>query len=271
MSGTIPVYNKAKIDKIKNSLCTGCKMGSCAKTPEMLSICQFEAFEFRLRTGRYNLGGNGNGAVHSVSKDIRGVIIDNVHVSIDDIKRLIVNRTDCYSLQNPKEPEKFPDVKEELTDGIILQSLLGYITIGIRPINPEIKKIKWICWDVDASENDNPKMVVGAILHCLKGKGLTGYVEQSGSNNSYHVWIFIEPIDNDLAFKFDEKFKNEVKILLAKKGAGDVYIDRGVHKGEKLGSGMIKMPFNIQRKNNVRSKFVNCDISKIQAQRLVIT
>ncbi|CAG0990129.1 hypothetical protein METP3_02594 [Methanosarcinales archaeon] len=39
-------------------------------------------------------------------------------------------------------------------------------------------------------------------------------------------------------------------------------IDRGVQKGE---SGMIKLPFNIQLKNNVRSEFLG-DISKIKPE-----
>ncbi len=98
--------------------------------------------------------------------------------------------------------------------------------------------------------------------------GLTGYIEKSGSPDSYHVWIFIKPIDNDLAFNFDQDFKAKIKEVLNLMGIeiGEHSIDRGVQKGE---SGMIKLPFNIQLKNGVRSEFIG-DLSKIQAERLPV-
>lgn len=264
--------NTKKISKKKNEICSGCQLKPCSQTLEMLSFCQVDSFEYRMRSGKYGLSSSNNGNnSNNINKDINGVFIEGVPVSLSDIKRLFVNRTDCYSLQNHKEPEKFPDIKEELSDDIILQSLFGLITIGVRPINPDNGMIKWICWDIDDKENDDSKEVVKTIFENLKNKGLRGYIEASGSPKSYHVWIFIEPINNDIAYKFDEDFKNEVGMILSEKGIANVYIDRGVHKGEKLGSGMIKLPFNIQRKNGRRSKFVNCkDISKIVPQKLEV-
>lgn len=271
-------YNTKKLNIKKNQICKACstQFKPCSQSPEQMLFCLLDTTEYNMRSGKYGLSAsNNNGNSNNISKDINGVFIDGIPVSVADIKRLFVNRYDCYSLQDKQAPEKFPDVKETLTDDIILQSLFGLITIGVRPINPNDGKIKWISWDIDDKENDDSKKVVDTIIVCLKKRGLTGYIEASGSSNSYHVWIFIEPIDNDIAFKFDEDFKNEVGTILSEKGIQNVYIDRGVHKGEKLGSGMIKLPFNIQRKNGKRSKFlkykdVSNDISKIQPQKLVI-
>ena len=47
---------------------------------------------------------------------------------------------------------------------------------------------------------------------------------------------------------------------------GEHSIDRGVQKGE---GGMLKLPFNIQLKNGVRSEFMG-DISKIQPEKLPV-
>lgn len=262
----IPIYNKNKIEKIKKSLCTSCKMGSCSKPPIMLLFCQIEAFEFRLRTGRYNLS-NGNGkTVQAINKDINGVIIDGVPVSIEDIKRLFVNRYDTYSLQDTKNPEKFPDTKQPLTDDTILQSLLGSITIGVRSVNPETNLMKWICFDIDSDENDKPVDVVKSLLKILKeDNGLKGYVEASGSKDSYHVWVFVEPIkNNDRLLKWYENIKRKVSSI----NEGNVFTDKGVQKGEGY---MIKLPFNIQHKNGVRSKFLNVkSLSEIVPQKLVV-
>lgn len=97
---------------------------------------------------------------------------------------------------------------------------------------------------------------------------LTGNLEKSGSVDSYHVWIFFEPIDNDLAFNFDQNFKGKIKAVLNSMGIeiNEHSIDKCVQKGE---SGMIKLPYNIQLKNGVRSEFLG-DISKIQPERLPV-
>lgn len=273
-------YSNEKINKMKRFICNNCpyneestkykNINMCPKPIELLMICFLENIEYRyLRTGNITTQ-----STLKISDDVQDIIIvigeDKKQVSLNDIKRLFINRFDRYSIQNPDMPEKFPDVKEPLTDHILLKSMLGSITIGTRAVNPDDNKIKWICYDVDTDHNENPRLVADSIIKCLKEwHGLTGYLEKSGSPDSYHVWVFIEPIDNDIAHKFDQAFKTRIKAVL---NSMDVEIrehsiDRGVQKGE---SGMIKLPFNIQLKNNVRSEFID-DISKIQPERLPVS
>lgn len=272
-------YFNEKINKMKRFICNNCPyneestrykhINPCPKPFEVLMTCFLENIEYRyLRTGNITTQ-----STLKILDDIEDIIIvigkDKKQVSLKDIKRLFINRFDRYSIQNPDMPEKFPDVKEPLTDYILLKGILGDITIGTRAINPNDNKIKWVCYDIDADHNENPRLVADTIIKYLKEwHSLTGYLEKSGSPDSYHVWIFILPIDNDLAYGFDLAFKARIKTVLNSMGIeiGEHSIDRGVQKGE---SGMIKLPFNIQLKNDVRSEFLG-DISKIQPERLPV-
>jgi hypothetical protein len=272
-------YSNEKIRKIKKFVCNNCPynpigkwykhVDPCPKPYNIFGVCYLENIEFRyLRSGDLTTQ-----STLQILDDVKDIIItigeDKKQVSLNDIKRLFINRFDRYSLQNPDAPEKFPDVKEPLTDHILLTGMLGGKTIGTRSVNPEDNKIKSICYDIDGVHNENPKLVVDTIVRCLREwYNLTGHVEKSGSPDSYHVWVFLEPTDNDIAYEFDKAFKARLKALLNSMGIETTpdSIDRGVQKGEGC---MIKLPFNVQLKNNVRSEFLG-DISKIQPEKLPV-
>lgn len=262
------LYNIEKLDKIKNSTCKKCNKNhdKCAKSPEMVAICQVEALEYRLRNGYYNISGAGKFA-----EDINGVIIDGTPVNVEDIKRLFIARTDTFSLYEAedfgKQVVRAPETNRPPTDYDILQSLFGNITIGFRPVNPETNMCKWICYDVDKHSCEktkyasNPRKAVDEIVkHLKEWYNLTGYIELSGSPDSYHVWIFIEPVDNEFVLKFDQEFKKRC----------DPVINQAICKRVESGQGhMIKLPYTINIKNGVRSKFIDgIDISKIQPEKL---
>jgi hypothetical protein len=275
--GSSGQYSNKRIKKIQDFICNICPNNPigkwykhedpCPKPYDLLGVCYLENLEYRyLRSG--NLPTQ---STLKISDDVKDVIvkIGEHQVSLNDIKRLFINRFDRYSLQNPDAPEKFPDVKEPLTDSILLKSLLGGITIGIRAINPDDNTIKWVCWDIDADHNENPRLVADTMIKYLKEwYGFIVILENSGSPDSYHVWVSLEPTDNDLAYEFDQSFKSRIKAVLNSMGiqTGEHSIDRGVQKGE---GGMIKMPFNFQLKNGVRSEFL-ADLSKIQPQKLPV-
>ncbi|OGH04305.1 MAG: hypothetical protein A2W22_02445 [Candidatus Levybacteria bacterium RBG_16_35_11] len=262
------LYNELKLDSIKKSTCKGCKLNpdKCSKSPEMLAICQVESLEYRLRSGKYNIG-TGTG---KFAEDINGVIIDGVPVSVKDIWRLFIARTDTFSLYEAedfgKQVVRAPETKRPPTDEDILQSLSGKITIGFRPVNPETNMCKWICYDIDKHSCEetiykaNPRQAVDEIIKLLKKwYALTGYIELSGSPDSYHIWVFIEPTDNDIVIKFDKEFWKRC----------DPSINKAICKRVETGQGhMIKLPYTINIKNDVRSKFMEgIDISKIQPEK----
>lgn len=266
-------FNKLKLDNIKNSTCKGCKLNpdKCAKLPEMLAICQVESLEYRLRSGKYNIS-SGTGA-GEFSKDIKGVIIDGTPVYVEDIKRLFVARWDTYSLYNledrGKETVRAPESSQPPTDDVILRCLMGDITIGFRPVDPETNICKWLCYDVDKHSCEgtvyaaNPRDAVDEIVKRLnEWYNLTGYTELSGSPDSYHIWVFIEPIDYEIVLKFDESFKARC----------DPLINQAICKRIEKGDGrMIRMVYSINIKNGNRSRFIDgIDISKIQPEKLPI-
>jgi len=63
------------------------------------------------------------------------------------------------------------------------------ITIGIHQIDDN--KIKWLCYDIDKKHTEDPRLLSDQIVKYLKEwYNLHGYIEPSGSPDSYHVWIF---------------------------------------------------------------------------------
>ena len=195
-------------------------------------------------------------------------------INVYDIVRLIINRDDRYSIQNvdPNDPTKdtFPDKKKTLTYGIIVKSLKGEITIGVRPVNPKNNTIKWVAWDMDKEYNENPRVIADSLVRYLgEWYGLTGIIELSGSVDSYHVWIYIQPVDNKIAYDFDQNFRARLKSIGI--GIDPKSIERGVQLGD---GGMLKLPYNIQRKEKYghkggRSRFVEgVDLSKIIPEKL---
>ncbi len=262
-------YNEVKMDKIRKSTCQGCKLKPCLETPEMLAFCQFEAYEYRLRSGKYNI--SSGAGISKFSEDIKGVIIDNTPVYVEDIKRLFIARWDTFSLY-PKDYTgngSVPETYQPPTDDDILRCLMGETTIGFKPVNPETGIYKWICYDVDKHSckntiyESNPRNAVDEIVKRLKEwYGLTGYIELSGSPDSYHIWVFIEPVDKELVYIFDDSFKARCDPLI-----NQAICCRVQHETGR----MIRMVYSINLKNKNRSKFIDgIDISKIQPEKLPI-
>ena len=186
---------------------------------------------------------------------------------ISKICELFINRWDCYAIQDNTNPLLFPTIYQELTIDIIKNSLTpnSDITIGIHQINED--KVKWLCYDIDKKHTPittNPKLLSDQIIKYLnQWYNLQGYLEPSGSPDSYHIWIFTEPTDVDTAINFHKTFKNRLKYI----GIDTKTIEKGISKGDKGLGCMIKLPFNIQRKTNKQSELI-ADILTINQERL---
>ena len=172
---------------------------------------------------------------------------------IKKICELFINRWDCYAIQDNTNPLLFPTVYQELTIDIIKESLNpnSDITIGIHQIDNN--KVKWLCYDIDKKHTPDPKSLADQIIkYLLEWYNLHGHLEPSGSPDSYHVWIFTEPTDVDVAINFHKTFKNRLKSI----GVDTRSIEKGVSRGDKGLGCMIKLPFNIQRKTGMRSEML---------------
>jgi len=185
---------------------------------------------------------------------------------IKKICELFINRWDCYAIQDNTNPLLFPTVYQELTIDAIKESLNpnSDITIGIHQIDNN--KVKWLCYDIDKNHTPDPKSLSGQIIKYLKEwYNLHGHLEPSGSPDSYHVWIFTEPTDVDVAINFHKDFKNRLKST----GIDIKPIEKGISRGDKGLGCMIKLPFNIQRKTNKRSELLS-DILTITIEKIPI-
>lgn len=198
----------------------------------------------------------------------------NQKINVYDIVRLIINRDDRYSIQkvDATDPTKdtFPDKKRTLTYSILEKSFNGEITIGVRPVNPKNNTVKWVAWDLDKKTNEDPRAVADALVKYLREwYGLTGIIEFSGSVDSFHVWLFLVPTDNNAAYGFDQDFRARLKSIGI--GVEQNSIERGVQLAD---GGMLKLPYNYQRKEKYgqkgrRSHFIEgVDLSKIIPERL---
>ncbi len=181
---------------------------------------------------------------------------------LESIKKLFISRYDCYAVQSTNNPLLFPTIYESLTDAIILDSLEGLGTIGIHQIGLD-NKVKWLCWDIDRKHTAAPKLLAETLIKYLKDwYGLSSYLEKSGSPDSYHVWLFIEPVAFETAYAFNKIFLDRLKALVNTKA-----IEKGISKGVKGLGCMIKLPLNINRKNGIRSEFLG-DLAKIVPETL---
>ena len=185
---------------------------------------------------------------------------------ISKLCELFISRWDCYAIQDNEDPLLFPTVYKDLTIDIIKDSLMldSDITIGIHQINEN--KVKWLCYDIDKKHTSDPKLLSDQIIKYLKEwYNLTGYIEPSGSPDSYHVWVFIEPIDSEIVINFHKEFKNRLKSIDIDIKA----IEKGISKGDRGLGCMIKLPFNIQRKTNKKSELL-ADIFNIVPEKIPI-
>ncbi len=239
----------------------------CPRSEEKITLCYARDMHIR---------GNKFPPYLDVSNDVDGIVVQKQLIKIDDIKRLFVARTDRFSLYDNRDRGKsqprVKDVEQELTDGIIGLHLLGSITIGVRPWNQRDYTGLWICYDIDKKDNDgniivnNPEETVDSIIDLLKEwYGLNGYPEMSGSEGSYHIWIFLKPTNYSKIMEFDQAFYERCE-----KEEQYNYVNKVIQKRVEDDSGrMIKLPCGINIKNGVRSRFIDgIDISKIEPQEL---
>lgn len=143
--------------------------------------------------------------------------------SSTDLINLVLNRPDAYAIQNPNGG--YFKVKNPVSDAIIKKHLEGSLTIGAYQFNPD-NIVKWVCFDIDShapkniieteedvekrdekAENDMNRM-----CNFLKSIGIPFLLEKSGSPHSYHIWVFLNPVDGLKAKQFGLDVKKETGI-----------------------------------------------------------
>jgi hypothetical protein len=137
---------------------------------------------------------------------------------------------------------------------ILLVHLRGGNTFGFYQIYGD-DMLNWVCFDIDDHNAlrapEEVKADVRKLLDVLKKYGIPFLLEASGSPNSYHVWIFLEPTRTYNAYKFSRQIEAEARIEC------EVFPkQKGITKKKRYGN-LVKVPLGINRKSRTRSQFLD--------------
>lgn len=163
------------------------------------------------------------------------------------MKKLFVNRDDCYIKQN--DDGSYDKIKQRLTPEVLYAHLKGDITVATYQLN-QFNEVKWICFDIDPEHNSEPLKTARKIIKtCIAQKLFSEdaiLLECSRyPDNSYHVWILFDmKIPADVAQWLGKavirksEIKEEVEIFpkqtrIGKNGYGNgVKVPLGFHQVE---------------------------------------
>lgn len=118
-----------------------------------------------------------------------------------------------YKLPHEITPQSPDPIKTEhgfLSDGEIIQHIVGRKTIGLHPATFE-KGCKWIGWDIDKHEGDenDPAENLRKALKLkrkLEAFGCFVVLEDSNDKGGYHIWlVFGSPIPIQRAYNFAQQ------------------------------------------------------------------
>ena len=177
-----------------------------------------------------------------------------------------VNRSDCYAqqyLDRRREKWGYRKVVESLDDPnldaikrhirpqILLQ---GYrFCMAVYQISRD-DTVSWICYDLDNHGNSNPHVRedVKRLLAVLDGYSIPYLLEASGSEDSYHVWVFLVPTRTYNAFKFSRQIASEARIKC------EIWPkQQGINSDKAEFGNPVKLPLAFHNKTGRRSTFLD--------------
>jgi hypothetical protein len=145
----------------------------------------------------------------------------------------------------------------KVTDGFVTRDLLkqhesGDVTVGFYQMYNE-GTVRWICYDLDSHGDDCPVTTLLNTLNIrerLDSMGIPYLVERSGSPNSYHIWIFLEPVDVFKAYYWARELIDGLDV--------ECEIFPKQSKPMEYGN-LVKIPLALNRKTNGWSKIITRD------------
>jgi len=101
------------------------------------------------------------------------------------LRKLFINRSDAYGTRSVKDDEVW-QVKNPLTDAILVAHLLGRKHVGVYSLTPD-GKTKWVCVDIDSDDFVSARELKMQCQHYC----LPVYLERS-KNKGFHIWGFFQ-------------------------------------------------------------------------------
>ena len=177
-----------------------------------------------------------------------------------------VHRSDCYAKQfwnRRSEKWEFYKVPESIDD-FTLRDLKRHINAELMPNGARFcmgvyqigldDTVSWICYDLDNHDNSNPdvKEDVTQLLVVLDKYSIPYLLEASGSEDSYHVWVFLVPTKTYNAFKFSRQIAAEagIKCEIWPK-------QQGISSARAAFGNPVKLPLCYHNKTGSRSGFLD--------------
>lgn len=161
--------------------------------------------------------------------------------------REIISRSDAYAKQSVNG--RYAKIDGEITDELLYAHVNGNITIGAYQLHDGF--VNWLCYDLDTHGDEDSKATqVELLILCsrLDELRLPYYLELSGSNHSYHVWVFITDIDVSIAYKFSRNLVIGLGLTC------EIFPKQST--AEKPYGNLVKLPLGINQKNGNRSQFL---------------
>lgn len=168
--------------------------------------------------------------------------------TVKQLYNLFINRDDAYAIQNKNGYIK---VDEPLNTKIIKEHLDGNKTIGTYQLDNN-GKVKWICFDIDAHNTHKQSDAIRDTLKLcnrLEIYKIPYVVELSGTEWSYHIWIFLDECDVSVAYKFGREFAVNIDC--------EVYPKQKYFTPDKPYGNLVKIPCGINKKNGKLSRIVH--------------
>lgn len=174
-----------------------------------------------------------------------------------ELLQLFVNRDDVYAEQ--AHDGKYFKVSGKITEKLLQNHINGKITIGAYTLNIE-NQVKWMCFDVDAhkKEDDTTEQITQKqnnaeyekeVLCQFLDKCKVPYLlESSGTEHSYHIWIFLKPVDAIYARELGKAILKECGIKKMEVFPKQTKITKNSY------GNLVKLPFATHRKNGNKSK-----------------
>ena len=177
-----------------------------------------------------------------------------------------VNRSDCYARQyRDRQRGKwgYHRVVESLDD-VTLDAIKRHIRAQILPQGYRFcmavyqisrdDTVSWICYDLDNHGNSNPNVRedVKRLLAVLDGYSIPYLLEASGSEDSYHVWVFLAPTRTYNAFRFSRQIASEAGIKC------EIWPrQQGINSDKAEFGNPVKLPLAFHNKTGRRSTFLD--------------
>jgi hypothetical protein len=127
--------------------------------------------------------------------------------------------------------------------------LNGECAIGVYQLGLD-NKVKWICLDIDSHDPEKDEEAEADTLklcNYMKTANIPYLLEKSGSPHSYHIWVFVEPVEASKAKEFGTLIQREAGVKC------ELWPKQVELKADDVGS-QVKMPLCIHQVHGTRSQ-----------------